>query len=457
MASARKRKKQKTSWLLHHITLIAAVCTILSSAAVFIQFIYPVLRENYRKKALEITFQSAVGEDEVLILVSEFAPLGSYRFNITGRIVETLQKELREFPDVRISTYPKTVSSAESDQAAEVGLRYKASMLIWGNYDDAGIRPIFAVPRTLVPDPAAASNRYVLLEMRTAEAMGLYRRGKTESDSAGEGLIFDDFPSEGTAVQDYVRELLPKQMEYMATLFLGIRYFENGEFDAALTALDKCIRVSETTSMTLGLPEAYARRGRIRLMKNDWATALGDLARSLALDPGNCKVLVDRAYARFLGNDLDSTAADCNAVWESFGKSGSSPVIEERDSVLLNRLTGIVLARQGKAEPAFARLEKGCQERFDPDKRALAPALTELGILQNSRRHTSESERLILKSVSLDSASATPYFWLGTLASEVRRDTLAACAYFKKYSALEKDTSAVSRMKEKVKGLNCSF
>lgn len=282
MTSARKRKKQKTGWLLHHITLIAAVCTILSSAAVFLQFIYPVLKENYRKKALEITFQSAVGEDEILILVSEFAPLGSYRFNITGRIVETMQKDLREFSDVRISTYPKTVSSAESDQAAEVGRQYKASMLIWGNYDDAGIRPIFAVPRTLFPDPAAASNRYILLEIRTAEAMGLYRREKSESDSAGEGLVFDDFPSEGTAVQDYVRELLPRQMEYLTTLFLGIRYFENGEFDASLAALDKCIRISETTYMTLGLPEAFARRGRIRLMKKEWTAALG-ISRDLTI------------------------------------------------------------------------------------------------------------------------------------------------------------------------------
>jgi tetratricopeptide (TPR) repeat protein len=452
-----KRKKEKTSWLLHHITLIAAVCTILSSVAVFIQFIYPVLRENYRKKALEITFQSAVGEDEVLILVSEFEPLGSYRFNIKGRIVETLQKELREFPDVRISTYPKTVSSAESDQAAEVGRRYNASMLIWGNYDDAGIRPIFAVPRTLVPDPSAASNRYILLEMRTAEAMGLFHRAAANSDSAGEGLVFDDFPSEGIALQDYVRELLPRQMEYMATLFLGVRYFEIGEFDESLAALDKCIRVSETTSLTLGLPEAFLRRGRIRLMKKDLPAALGDLTRAHDLDPGNLKILVDRAYARFLGNDPDSTAADCNTVWESLGKSGSSSSIDAMDSVLLNRLTGIVLAGQGKAEQAFARLENGCREKFDPDKRALAPALAELGVLLNSRRAAADAERILLKSVSLDSTAARPYYWLGTLASETRRDTLAACSYFRKYAALEKDTSAVSRLKVNAKGLNCPF
>jgi tetratricopeptide (TPR) repeat protein len=453
---ATPRKKQKTSWLLHHITLIAAVCTILSSAAVFIQFIYPVLRENYRKKALEITFQSAVGEDEVLILVAEFEHLGSYRFSITRRIVETLQKDLRDFTDVRIYIYPKTVPSDDPEQVGEIGRQYKASMLIWGSYDDAGIRPVFAIPRTLGPEPGAI-DRHAALEKKTAEIIGLYRKGNAESDSAGEGLIFDDFPSEEATVQDFVRGLLPRQIEYLTTLFLGIRYFELGEFDASTAALDKCIGVSGPASMTLGLSQAYARRGRIRLTKGDWARALGDLTKSIELDPQNPKTRIDRAYALFMGMAADSAGADCNAVWESLGKSGSFPMIDERDSVLLNRLSGIVLARQGKTEPAFSLLEKGCEERFDRDKRALAPALAELGILLNGRRNFTESERALRRSLAEDSTLALPHYWLGTLAAEIRRDTLAACAHFMKYGKLEKDTSAVSRMKEKVKGLNCPF
>jgi len=450
------RKKQKTSWLLHHITLVAAVCTIMSSAAVFIQFIYPVLRENYRRKALEITFQSAVGEDEVLILVAEFEHLGSYRFSITRRIVESLQKDLRDFPDVRIYIYPKSVPSDDPEQVGQIGHQYRASMLIWGSYDDAGIRPVFAIPRTLGPESAASDGR-TALEKKTAEIIGLYRKGSAESDTAGEGLIFDDFPSEEASVQDFVRGLLPRQIEYLTTLFLGVRYFGLGEFGAAAAALDKCIGVSGPASMNLGLPRAYGLRGRIRLMNGNWGGAANDLTQSVRLDPQNAKTRIDLAYARFMGTSPDSAAEDCEAAWEILARGGSPAAVDPGDSVILNRLSGIAAARQGKTEPAFSWLERGCQERFDRDKRALAPALAELGILMNGRRNFAESERVLRRSAAEDSTAAAPHYWLGMLALEFRKDTLAACVHFRKYSKIEEDTSAVSLMKEKVKGLNCPF
>jgi tetratricopeptide (TPR) repeat protein len=453
---ANPSKKQKTNWMLHHLTLIAAVCTILTSAAVFLQFIYPVLRENYRKKALEITAQSAVGEEEVLILVSEFEHLGSYRFNITGRIVETLQKDLKDFPDVKIFIYPKTVRTDDPGQAGAIGRQYKASMLVWGSYDDAGIRPVFAVPRTLSPEFDAA-DRHAVLERITAGIIGLYRSGGADSDSAGEGLVFDDFPSESASVQDFVRGLLPRQIEYLTTLYLGVRYYEIGEYDASMAAFDKCIALSGSASMSLGLAQAYGRRGAIRLAKSDWAGAAGDLTESIKLDPGNPKTRINRAYARFMGASADSAAGDCDAASQILGKSGSRPMIDETDSVLLNRVSGIVLARQGKTDAAFPRLEKGCAGGSATDKRALAPALAELGILLNGRRNYTEAERILGMSLAEDSTAAAPHYWLGMLRLEIHRDTLAACGHLRRYSALEKDTSAVSRMKEKVKGLNCPF
>jgi tetratricopeptide (TPR) repeat protein len=453
---ANPRKKQKTNWMLHHLTLIAAVCTILSSAAVFMQFIYPVLRENYRKKALEITSQSAVGDDEVLILVSEFEHLGSYRFNITGRIVETLQKDLRNFPDVRIFIYPNTIPSDDPEQVGAIGRQYKASMLVWGSYDDAGIRPVFAVPRTLAAE-FDASDRRAVLERKTAGIIGLYRSGGEGSDSAGEGLVFDDFPSETASMQDFVRGLLPRQIEYLATLYIGVRYYEIGEWDASIAALDRCIAISGPASMSLGLAQAYGRRGGIRLTKGDWTGAAGDLTKSIELDPGNPKTRIDRAYARFMGAAADSAGADCDAAWEILGRTGSSPAIAGRDSVLLNRLSGITIARQGKNDTAFPRLEKGCADGSSADRRVLAPALAELGILLNSRRNYTEAERVLRRSIFEDSTAAIPHYWLGMLSLEIHRDTSAACAYFRKYGALESDTSAVSRMKEKVKRLNCPF
>lgn len=85
------------------------------------------------------------GPAEILILVSRFH--GSADYDPTARIFQALADNLFDvLPDIaRVEYIDRAVLSRKD--AIVVGSRYQASMMVWGSYDNLGIRPRYEVTR----------------------------------------------------------------------------------------------------------------------------------------------------------------------------------------------------------------------------------------------------------------------------------------------------------------------
>jgi Flp pilus assembly protein TadD len=448
--SPRKKGKNSRRYL-QHIMLIAALCTILSSTVVFIQYVYPVLKERYKKERWSVTYRHAVAENEALILISEFENFGTHKFNISGRILETLQKELSVFPDVKIYLYPAAIPIEDPAKAATIGWKYNALMLIWGTYDDAGIRPLFAFPRTLPVEWEGVSPSIPDLDSRLARTIHLCDLS-SDSSSAQEMKckVFEDFPAD-SSMSKYVSGALPKQMVYLTTLALGIRYFNMGKTDKSLQAFEKCIAVSKLASMNFGLSEAYGYRAKIHISKSEFQAALSDLKKAVAIDSGNISALLYRAYLYLMQNEVMLADMDLDAVLGRIPDSFLSNFFEQKDLALLYRISGILQTEFSRSDAAVHSLEKYIQTSSERDPKASALAYTELGLIHKNRKEYEEAEKAFSKAVAFDSTAASPYYWLGAFSVEMHRDTAKSCYYFNKYLALEEDSTAAFLAKKKIK------
>ena len=86
--------------------------------------------------------------NETLILVSEFANYGGEQMglNIAGRIQETLVQEFREtgLDNVRVELLSQIIASETTAQ--NMGEKYRATIVIWGEYDSGRVIAVISVP-----------------------------------------------------------------------------------------------------------------------------------------------------------------------------------------------------------------------------------------------------------------------------------------------------------------------
>ncbi len=105
-------------------------------------------RDNQRKSAQPITATKPLrpeGPAEILILVSRFA--GSADYDPTVRIYSTLADLIFEtLPGLaRVERVEEAISSAKD--AVTMAERYRASMIVWGTFDNFGVSPRYEVTR----------------------------------------------------------------------------------------------------------------------------------------------------------------------------------------------------------------------------------------------------------------------------------------------------------------------
>jgi tetratricopeptide (TPR) repeat protein len=448
-----QKKETKGIHIPHAIMMLASVCTILSSIVVFIQFVYPVLVEKYKKERWSVTYRRTAGNNEALILIAEFENFGTHKFNISGRIHEILQKELSPFPDVKVYLYPDAVPTGDPAKAAAIGWKYNALMLIWGTYDDAGVRPVFALPRTLPVDWEGVTPSLPDLDCRIARTIRLFDIPmNADSIREAQGRVFEDFSSD-SSMSKYINGALPKQMVYLAALTLGVRYVMAGKTEKSLQAFDKCIAFSGPASMNNGLSVAYGYRGRIRLSKSESGDAMSDLNKAVELDSGNVGARLDRASHYFSQNEVALADVDFIAAQkkiQQYPDSCKSEIFEKTDLTLFYRIAGLLNAEFSRPEAAAPFLEKYLQSASQNDPKALAAVYVELGLAYKDQKEFGLSEKTFLKAVSIDSTDARPYYWLGALSYETIRDTAKSCRYFKKYLTLQRDSVAASWAVKKI-------
>lgn len=446
--SKKTPKKKRKKGISHWIVLIASICTIFSSVLVFLQYIYPVMRRRDIAAPQWVSGGGPAFPDETLILIADFESLGTLRFDVQDRIAETLRREFRAYPGIRVETCPLKLPDEETGPAYDVGWQADAWMLFWGRYDDAGVFPVFALPQTLGRHPPGASDSLAFLQMRIAGEIGL-------TDNSGSALPFRDFPMQGAEPQEAVRDLLPRQAVFLVSLVAGLRYFYEGDTLNARRALDLCISGSAGASIRLGLSAALAARGRLRLGQRRIQAAEEDLTAALASDERNTTARLYRAYARFLRGDYAAAAEDgLRSITEST-KTDSTLPPGPADRAFLMRITGLSEIRSGRPGAGIPRLEEGLARRDSSDRRLVSEGYSDLAAHYAGLQRFDQEEQACRAGLAVDSNAAWIHYRLALLAAGTRRDTLSACRSLERAFTLQSDSVFHSTVRDRMTEFRC--
>jgi tetratricopeptide (TPR) repeat protein len=439
----RRRKKGVTHW----IVMGASMCTILSSVLVFLQYVYPVLRNRRAAPTQWVSTEGPALADETLILVAEYEGLGTLRFDVNDRIAETLKKECGRFPGIRVESCPMTLPLEGTARAYDLGWQYDAWMLFWGRYDDAGVYSQFALPQTLDRASPDSTDPLLALQSRIAGEIGLV-------DRSGNAVPFADFPMLGVGLQEYVRDILPRQSVTLASIVIGLRCFHSGDTLNARRALDLALQTAGSSSLSIGLTAAYSARGRIRLAGGDLAGAEADLSAALLVDRRNATARTARAWTRFLKGDPAGAGEDGRLAIEAMEKGEPFPPPDPGDGAFARRIAGLCELRSGREASGMTLLEQGLASRDSADRRLVMEGYAALADAYAKRQRFGQEEQACLAAAEVDSGAAWVQFRLGVLAA-ARRDTASACRRLTRALEAKPDTASQSAIRERLAAFRC--
>ncbi|MFQ6016400.1 MAG: tetratricopeptide repeat protein, partial [Anaerolineae bacterium] len=222
-------------------------------------------------------------EEESLIVVAQFAGKG---IDVTERIFNRLRDDLAaaEVPNTRIEQIGEVVKTAE--EAKALGQVYNATLVIWGQYDDIGIRPNYGLTR-------AAEE---IKQYKISEVLNL--------------------PSQPDRFVLYIAQGLPQEMAYFSAFTLGQVYFEQKEWDQALTLFNLALQNRPGGEKPQGLADVYFFRGRSYQEQYQWPEAIADFSQAIELDPEHIFAYNSRAsvYRGAMGRYEDALADITRAI-----------------------------------------------------------------------------------------------------------------------------------------------
>jgi len=209
---------------------------------------------------------NAAEPGETLILIAEFVGKGHEEEFFEEELQIQLEQEVAGagLQGVRVAWLANTTiepGPVAEAQAHRLAARYGAALVIWGRYDESGLRAFFMFTESLFAyrDPAAPRTSTV------REVFGPDR----------------DFVA-------VVNQHLPRHVEYFVFLILAyLRYWSNDK-EGALAALDRAIAATAELvgRPPEGLAHAHFYRGNIHAaFRQDRRAAIADYRRALELDP----------------------------------------------------------------------------------------------------------------------------------------------------------------------------
>ena len=207
----------------------------------------------------------AAEPEETLIVIAEFAGKGHEEQFFEEELQIQLQQEIAGagLHGVRVAWLANTTiqpGSASEAEAHRLAARYGAALVIWGRYDESGLRAFFTFTESLFAyrDPAAPQTTTV------REVFGPDR----------------DFVA-------VVNRHLPRHVEYFVFLILAyLRYWSNDK-EGALAALNRAIGATAELSgpPPEGLAHAHFYRANVHAaFRQDRPAAIADYRRALELD-----------------------------------------------------------------------------------------------------------------------------------------------------------------------------
>ncbi|MCK4407033.1 MAG: helix-turn-helix domain-containing protein [Bacteroidales bacterium] len=427
------------------IGLIASILTIIEYYTD--HFISKKLSKSFIVPKLE-----PASDDEILILVMNFEQKGKTNYNISGRIAEKLTKALTMITgsNVHVKQIDEYIPRSEIFAPSAIGNKYNATILIWGNYDDAGIKPSFAIPSTL-PYSYQYSDNPKGVEIdphlhKIAREIGLLKElninPKFRNDYIqlmGEGIEFNDFPTEHPDIMQYIRDILPNGMVYLSSLVIGLRYYYNENFSTSSRFLDVSIDISNKINMNIGLDKAYYYRGRIFNRNKDYEKSLVCFNKAISLNLNCFRAYIYRAHLYNLKKQFILSKQDCEFVL----KENFTPGFYINKSDILNlyryyALTCLNLNLNDISEEYYNKILEYKNEI--QSKGFLAETYSYLGTIKYFKNEIKTAKSFFLHVIDLDSTIAYPYFWLSLISRDYNK--LDSMNYFlEKYTELETDTT----------------
>ena len=285
----------------------------------------------------------------MIVAVADFdGSQASRHIDFARRIGEELIRDLRDVGDV--ARVVRTLRVAHNPQEArKQGEKDKATLVIWGWYDDAGVNPRVELlrPPELHPQPtniALVVNAINPLAAKKVEAAEL-------THPAGLAQYVRQ-PIASTDVDLFARDG-PQQMTYVVSAILGIGFYGEGDSERALSMFDRALAsAQEGGDAILGEERVYFHRAMALYDLGRLDEAEADLKRAIALQPdlfeAHYNLAMLEAVTCGAGNlDLDDAIAEAETAAR----------LRPTD-VNAYRLLGDLYRQAGQAEKAVTALEK---------------------------------------------------------------------------------------------------
>jgi len=260
-------------------------------------------------------------EEEILIVVAEFEDRSVQRdLEIQRLIIDRISLDLAgtELENVRLEKAPVIEGDDAVEAARKMGEKYRAAIVIWGWYDDAGFWPNFTITRPEEPP-------HVDLDIQVPEVIYAVPGARATISftgsievTAGEYLFLRDLHMAGEAILPdtfgmYVVEKMPAQMTYLSLFTIAQVYFWDEQYNRTLDLFDLAIQRAQEGEISNGLAGAWFSKGYIyqTALGND-QEALKAYDQAIDLDPGFVEAYNNRGIIHAEYGQYDLAFADYN-------------------------------------------------------------------------------------------------------------------------------------------------
>lgn len=282
-------------------------------------------------------------------------------------------------------------------QSQAQGAALKATLVIWGWYDDAGVSPRIELLRI----PSLATRPLDLPFIVTSAFAA-------EPAAASPALRLSDVahyictPLTMPAVDVFVKDG-PQQMAYVSTMLLGLIYYANGDTQHALAYLDKALANAPAGGGEIvGQEVAHFQRSVVHYQQNRLVEAQADLEQALSIKPDFYEAHHNLAilYA--------ATCRPARRLDEAIVQAQTAARLKP-DSAEAHQLLGDLYGQAGRPVEAVAKIETA--SRLDPNsaliKSLLASVYDEAGHADKAQSARAQAIALYQSALTAKGSRAT--------------------------------------------------
>ena len=216
----------------------------------------------------------------VVVAVADFQRQGTRVVEFGQHIYDALRPQVADTGgDIILERTFQTYADQASAQRR--GNEHKATLVIWGTYDNGGVSPHVEVLRfpTLGQPPTSP-----LEIIRSASAASSAAPSKSTQWSLSKMTPYVRQPVWTHDFDLFVKDGA-QQMTYISMVLLGLIYYANGDNTHTLAFYDKALGSAPSSSDIMGLEVGYFQRATLLYRQGKQAEAIADLRQALAIKP----------------------------------------------------------------------------------------------------------------------------------------------------------------------------